>query len=928
MAPFYQKPENAYKRAEELIAVGQHNAALQSLHDVLTSKRSRHVVLSSLEPVAMKFIELCVELRKGRLAKEGLHQYKNIAQNTNIDTIENVITKYIELAESKVQEAQAKADQITLDAIEDLEATETPESMMMGIVSGEQSKDRTDRAVVTPWLKFLWETYRNVLDILRNNARLEVMYQTTVNQAFQFCLRYTRKTEFRRLCELLRNHLGNVAKYSHQPHAINLNEPESLQRHLDSRFAQLNASVELELWQEAFRSIEDIHTLLTMSRRMPKPIMMANYYNKLIRILMVSENYLFHAAAWNKFYSISKTRPMSDEEHQKMASFVLLSALAVPVVTAKPEGNQKSKIYRLTNLMGLARPPTRAGLLKDALSEDVLKWVRPELRELYNILEVQFHPLSICKKIAPIMTELAASNEERKYVEPLHQVILSRLLQQLSQIYTTIKLDYVVKLASFEPPFDYDATTIEKFIMAGCKKGELSIRIDHATRTINFEQDPFQSTNNNIVDGVKLQPMPSDLVRNQLTSLAKCLYSTSFMIDPSLVEAKKEAKREAFARALAGVEQEHKDTLARKAIIERRKEIVETLLIRKEKEEAREKAIRMQQEQEAEKLRIAEETKKREIERVRREHEAIQREEARKLAESLKAKSGLNVNVDDIENLDTNKLMAMQVEQLEKEKNETQNRLKAIAKRMDHLERAFRKEEIPLLEQDYERQRKADRTYYEAARTVKLEAASRKHAEDLKIKTRMQRLMSDYASYKQSLQSKREAELQEKRKAAQAKIDEEKQARIQEYRRLKEEEENRARAIEEARRAKEAEEARKLEEKSRLEAERAERAAKDKVEYEARMKKLEEQAEKQRERERLAEEKIARSKAGGDRYVPPSQRDQSAGNPWRRSGAPAAAPAASAPESRPTGPAPSLFGAKQGGWRERMAAKQAQEKKE
>src|SRR5258708_36578163 len=121
------------------------------------------------------------------------------------------------------------------------------------------------------------------------------MYQRTAMQAFEFCQKYTRKTEFRRLCELLGNHVQTAAKYSAQMHAINLSDPDTLQRHLDTRFQQLNVAVELELWQEAFRSVEDIHTLLSLSKRPAKNVMMANYFEKLTRIFLVSRTYLFPA---------------------------------------------------------------------------------------------------------------------------------------------------------------------------------------------------------------------------------------------------------------------------------------------------------------------------------------------------------------------------------------------------------------------------------------------------------------------------------------------------------------------------------------------------------------------------------------------------------------------------------------------------------
>ncbi|KAH0551164.1 eukaryotic translation initiation factor 3 subunit A, partial [Trichoglossum hirsutum] len=853
------------------------------------------------------FVELCVDLRKGKSAKDGLYQYKNIAQNTNVGTIEMVLKKFIELSEQKVTEAQSKADEVqsTIDSaaaassIEDLEASETPESILLSTVSGEQSRDRTDRAIVTPWLKFLWETYRTVLDILRNNARLEIMYQTTALQAFQFCLKYARKTEFRRLCELLRNHVQNAAKYSSQMHAINLNDPDTLQRHLDTRFQQLNVAVELELWQEAFRSVEDIHTLLNLSKRPAKNIMMANYYEKLTRIFLVSGNYLFHAAAWSRYYnllrssanavasgqSVKKDSPATTEaDLSRAASFVLLSALAIPVIsTSRSRGAlvdvdeaKKNKNTRLTALLGMSTAPTRAVLFKDALNKGLLKRARPEIRELYDILEVDFHPLSICKKISPILTQIGSDPEMEKYVLPLQQVILTRLFQQLSQVYESVELKFVYDLAQFPEPFQVDSDTIEKFIMNGCKKGDLSIRIDHATGILSFDSDVFSAKAQNSMssggsaDGEastvqKLQSTPSDIVRTQLTRLAKALYLTCQYVDPSYNKARAEAKALAFARAKAGAEKEHQEVLARRDVIEKKKAAASSALAAKEKEEANKKRIRAQQLQEAESQRLADEQKERERRRIKAEQDRIRQEELRKQLEDLKSGiKGLDVGDVDLGGLDSNSLRAMKLAQLEKEKNELSERLRITGKRIDHLERAFRREEVSLLPRDYEAQRERDLAAYERSKAETLKASEEKHSDDVALKHRLARLVPAYERFRNDVRERRHEEFEARRKAAERELQRQMERRKREHRerraREKKEREEAARRAreEEDRLAREAEEkrVREEEEKKRREEERAKRAEETSV-----SRKQNEIAAKQRQREQEAEERRAKEKA-------------------------------------------------------------------
>ena len=812
------------------------------------------------------------------------------------------------MAVEKVTAAQQKADEVQssieatagTSSVDDLEASETPESILLATVSGEQSRDRTDRAIVTPWLKFLWEAYRTVLDILRNNARLEILYQSTAMQAFDFCLKYTRKTEFRRLCELLRNHVQTAAKYSSQMHAINLSDPDTLQRHLETRFQQLNVAVELELWQEAFRSVEDIHTLLNLSKRPPKNVMMANYYEKLTRIFLVGENYLFHAAAWSRYYTLLRQSaalvgsgtgkkadnpPASDADLQKAASFVLLSALAIPVIsTTRSRGAmvdfdeaKKNKNSRLTHLLGMSQAPTRARLFRDALSKSLLQRARPEIRDLYNILEVDFHPLSICKKISPILTKIGADPEMEKYIVPLQQVILTRLFQQLSQVYETVDLSFVESLALFPEPYQVTRGTIEKFIMNGNKKGDLSVRMDHATGVLSFDNDVFSSAKAGLSGSgagsaesetgtvQRLQSTPSEIVRSQLTRLARSLYTTCHYIDPSFNKERLAARNAALTRAKAGAEKEHLEILARKDVIQKRKEEASEIQAKREKENARQKRLREAALQEAEDKRLAAEQKEREAKRLKAEHDRVRKEELKKQIADLKmSDKALNIDLENLEDLDTNRLRAMKLAQLEREKNDVNEKLRVTGKRMDHLERAFRKEEVKKLGDDYAKQVEKDRVIYEEVKAKTLKEAEEKHKESVELKNRLSRLVPMYEEFRSSLHERRRDEFEKRRKDAERELEKQIAARKKELRdrklREKREREERERELREAeeRAARE-----KEEQRVRDEARKAELARLKEQRDVERQEMLEKAAlQQRREEEALARRRAEKEKGG------------------------------------------------------------------
>ncbi|KAM8924504.1 eukaryotic translation initiation factor 3 subunit A [Pelodytes ibericus] len=901
MPAYFQRPENALKRANEFLEVGKKQPALDVLYDVIKSKKHR-TWQKIHEPIMLKYLELCVDLRKSHLAKEGLYQYKNICQQVNIKSLEDVVRAYLKLAEERTEAAKESSQQMVLD-IEDLDNIQTPESVLLSAVSGEDTQDRTDRLLLTPWVKFLWESYRQCLDLLRNNSKVERLYHDIAQQAFKFCLLYTRKAEFRKLCDNLRMHLGQIQRHHNQSTAINLNNPESQSMHLETRLVQLDSAISMELWQEAFKAVEDIHGLFALSKKPPKPQLMANYYNKVSTVFWKSGNALFHASTLHRLFHLSREmrKNISPDEMQRMSTRVLLATLSIPITPERTDiarlldmdGIIVEKQRRLATLLGLQSPPNRAGLINDMVRFNVLQHVVPEVKELYNWLEVDYHPLKLCGRVTKVLDWVKEQTEKepelQQYVGQLQNNTILRLLQQVAQIYQSIEFSRLTSLIPF-----VDGFLLERAIVDAARHCDLQVRIDHSSRTLSFGSDLNYSTREDAPLGPFLQNMPSEHIRNQLTAMSSVLSKAVTAIKPvHILQEKEEHHQLAVAAFLKNSRKEHQRILARRQTIEERKEKLENLNIQREKEELEQREAELQKVRKAEEDRLRQEAKEREKERILQEHELIKKKTVRERLEQIKktelgAKAFKDIDIENLEELDPDFIMAKQVEQLEKEKKELQERLKNQEKKIDHFERAKRLEEIPLIKKAYEEQRINDMELWEQQEEERINTLMLEREKAVEHKNRMSRMLDDRDLFVSRLKAARQSVYEEKLKQFEDRLAEERNVRLEERKRQRKEE----RRINYYR-DKEEEELRIQEEHIQKEREERERIENEKREaeqreYQERIRKLEEQERKKRQRELEIEERERRRdeerRGGDDSFKKDASRwgDREPDSGWRR----------------------------------------------
>merc|ERR1712096_270927 len=482
---------------------------------------------------------------------------------------------------------------------------------------------------------------------------------------------------------------------------------------------------------------------------------------------------------------------ISTKELAKMASRVLAACLCVPLPSQHPEFDRfietdrspAEKMARLAVLLALSQPPTRLTLLKDCVRFGVVGAAGAQMQDLYNWLEVDFHPLQLCNKVDDKLKLIEESEEFssiKQYTEPLRDMTLIRLLKQVAQVYQSVSMKRLLSLSKFSTHHH-----MEKLIVECARNNDMQVRIDHRTGAINFGTDLSEAQRTDLPEGPHIQSMPSEQVRTQLMSMMSVLDKTLATIHPDRNKVESAELRQRITEAYHQSKvRDHQRLLARHKIIEERKEWLEKYNNAQQEAaiESKRKEIERQKAEEAKRLQI--EREEREKQRKENEIRDIQAKHTRdKIAQLANTEIGKKVlegmPAEEIAKMDADEIMAKQVEELEKEKKELQVRLKAQEKKVDHLERAKRLEEIPLLKLQFEEFKEESKVLWDEQEKERIQKEKEQREVDIVNRDRLARMTADKDSYLESLLKDRKNLFDKKQSEFEAQVAEERSMRLQ-----------------------------------------------------------------------------------------------------------------------------------------------------
>jgi len=487
-------PEAVLKKATGTVKLGDKEDAWNIISEYLASRNKKGWRAAVNEMMSL-FVDLCVELRKS--PKDGFIQYRHHCSQLHLDSLEQNLRELIEKATTRGNEEHD-------ELLEQFEGQDLQDP--------EVRKKYTKAQFQLPSLKFQWTTYRVVLDVLRNNQKLDPLYQETVRGAIRYCTTYNRTSEYRKLCDVCRKHLRWI--FDHQTPGKNFVEigtQNMLSIYLNTRFLLLENATKLQLWQEAYRLITDIYELRQKSTIPLEPSLEKNYYNKLAQIFIGSNNVVLHAYAviryfvllrdeWERQESGLQVRrkkdeePLTEDQIKKIAMKCILATCATPPPrclsdTIGPAMNSEDDKFRLMcDKLHFHSRPNQKNLCDQLEKEEISDGLPQVFSEIQKVMMSDNSPLTLCSEVMRVMNQIIEANEDLAvYMEPMKQACARKLIVSVSKMYKSIPMDRLLKMITFD---DWSRPDVESLLLDLTRKKVIWCSMSHKFGMCSFRPPP------------------------------------------------------------------------------------------------------------------------------------------------------------------------------------------------------------------------------------------------------------------------------------------------------------------------------------------------------------------------------------------------------------------------------------------------------
>jgi len=427
--------------------------------------------------------------------------------------------------------------------------------------------------------KFIWETYKILLDFTKTNSKLLSLYSQILKAAFNFCKENKRKVEFKRLCDSVRGYLQTLIKTEKKQHfqnKVQISRPEVLKILIQIRINLLDTATELEQWQEAFKTAEDIIFLMDKYERQTSdeaqsiskkqsgkgekvkkstkipPMMKLEFYSNIMKLLWISDYHLYHAHAVILLreigFKVEKLLKSAEEKGNQekikelkgklekhdfyhINDMIVLSALVTPFknaytnyVTKGDELYENDKeieaqtCHRMMGILKLHVVPSRKNIISFIETNSILSECNMNIRTLYELLEKETNPIQIAKKSASLIELLKTNSTYERFVNLISKNLIIKCVMQMSTLYDSVSFSRLQNIFKWES-FD----NLEEVISEQTRIKVLDCTIDHSNNLVIFKNneslkrsfDEKMSKLLNSVEKLCVEIMSSDLTKDQ-----------------------------------------------------------------------------------------------------------------------------------------------------------------------------------------------------------------------------------------------------------------------------------------------------------------------------------------------------------------------------------------------------------------------------